>query len=182
MSKLNQINSRNIIQGSNITFKRDRQACDEINDRMTTRNIPDTTLQPNFDPRPVSTKYSLFPIIDRRREATVTKNKHDAYSPSSNFNPGTSAPVNGFLDNVGIESELRGNTYKLTGGDLGHKFMPSRSGPLYNNIVGNPLEMPDSKHHLLFKKDRYRDPDSNIDPSIGKDLFHNNTRVQLRNT
>ena len=51
MSKLNQISTRNIIQGSNITFKRDRQACDEINHRMTTRNIPDTTLQPNFDPR-----------------------------------------------------------------------------------------------------------------------------------
>jgi len=182
MSKLNQISSRNIIQGSDIDFNRDRQFDDEINDRMSKRNIPDNVLQPNFDPRPVSTKYSLFPIIDRRIETTVTKNKYDAYTPSNNFNPGDSAPVNGFLDNVGIESELRGNPYKLTGGDLGYKFIPSTSGPLYNNTVGNPLDVPDSKHHLLFKKDEYRQSVSNIDPSIGKDLFHNNTRVQLRNT
>jgi len=182
MSKLNQISSRNIIQGSDIDFNRDRQFGDEINDRMSRRIIPDNVLQPNFDPRPVSTKYSLFPIIDRCTEATITKNKHDAYTPSSNFNPGDSAPVNGFLDNVCIESELRGNPYKLTGGDLGHKFIPSTSGPLYNNTVGNPSDVPDSKHQLLFKKEQYSQNVSNIDPSIGKDLFHNNTRVQLRNT
>ena len=179
MSKLNQISSRNIIQGSDIDFNRDRQFGDEINDRRSRRIIPDNVLQPNFDPRPVSTKYSLFPIIDRRVEATVMKNKHDAYTHSSNFNPGDSAPVNGFLDNVCIESELRGNPYKLTGGDLGHKFIPSTSGPLYNNTVGNPSDVPDSKHQLLFKKEQYSQNVSNIDPSIGKDLFHNNTRVQL---
>jgi hypothetical protein len=182
MSKLNKITSRNIIQGSDIDFNRDRQFGDVINDRMSRRIIPDTVLQPNFDPRPVSTKYALFPIVDRRTEATVMKDKHDAYTPSSNFNPGNSAPVNGFLDNVSIESELRGNSYKLTGGDLGHKFIPSTSGPLYNNAVGNPLDIADSKHQLLFKKYEYAQSVSNIHPSIGKDIFHNNTRVQLRNT
>jgi len=65
---------------------------------------------------------------------------------------------------------------------LGNKFIPSTSGPLYNNAVGNPLEVRDQKHHLLFKKDEYRQTVSNVDPSIGKDIFHNNTRVQLRNT
>ena len=182
MSKLNQISSRNIIQGSNIDFNRDIRTSDEINDRMSKRNIPDSTLQPNFDPRPIPTKYSLFPIIDRCKEPTVMKNKYDSYKPSSNFNPGDGAPVNGFLNNVSIESELRGNPYKLTGGDLGHKFIPSVGGPLYNNVVGNLQDVPDSKHHLLFKKDNYRQSVSNIDPSIGKDIFHNNTRVQLRNT
>jgi hypothetical protein len=182
MSKLNQISSRNIIQGSHIDFNRDRQFGDEMNDRMSMRNVPDTVLQPNFTPRPVPTKYSLFPIIDRRTEATVENDKYDPYTPSSNFNPGDSAPVNGFLDNVSIESELRGNSYKLTGGDLGHKFIPSTSGPLYNNTVGNPFDVADSKHHLLFKKDEFIQSVSNIHPSIGKDIFHNNTRVQLRNT
>jgi len=182
MSKLNQISNRNLIQGSDIAFNRARQFGDEINDRMSMRIVPDTGLQPNFDPRPVSTKYSLFPIIDRRTEATVMKEYHDAYTPSSNFNPGDSAPVNGFLDNVSIESELRGNSYKLTGGDLGHKFIPSTSGPLYNNMVGNPLDIADSTHHLLFKKEEYVQSVSNLHPSIGKDIFHNNTRVQLRNT
>jgi len=182
MSKLNRISDENIIKGSDITFERERDAGDEINYRMSRRIIPDNTLQPNFDPRPVSTKYSRFPIIDRRIQPTIVNNRYDAYSPSVNFNPGDSAPGNGFLDNIGIESELRGNFYKLTGGDLGNKFIPSISGPLYSNAVGNPLEVRDQKHHLLFKKDEYRQTVSNVDPSIGKDIFHNNTRVQLRNT
>lgn len=182
MSKLNQISSRNIIQGSDIDFNRDIQFGDEINDRMSKRNIPDNVLQPNFDPRPVSTKYSLFPIIDRRTSPNVMKTKYDSYSPSRNFNPGNDrAPVNGFLDNIGIESELRGNNYKLTGGDLGHKYIPSRDGPLYKNLVGNPLENPDPTHNLLFKQEKYVQMNA-VNPSIGRDLFHNNTRVQLRNT
>jgi hypothetical protein len=182
MSKLNQISNRNSINGSDIRFKNEETVSDEINKRINQRYKPDSLLQPNFDPRPVSTKYALFPIIDRRTTSNVMKQKYDSYSPSQNFNPGNDgAPVNGFLDNIGIESELRGNNYKLAGGDLGHKFFPSRDGPLYNNVVGNPLETPDPKHNLLFKKNTYVQSNS-IDPSIGRDIFHNNTRVQLRNT
>lgn len=182
MSKLNQISNRNTIIGSNITFKNEETISDEINQRITERYKPDSHLQPNFDPRPVSTKYTLFPIIDRRTEPGVMKKKYETYSPSSNFNPGNDgAPVNGFLDNICVESELRGNNYKLTGGDLGHKYIPSHNGPLYNNQVGNPLEKPDPKHNLLFKQNTYVQANS-VDPSIGRDIFHNNTRVQLRNT
>jgi len=182
MSKLNQISNRNVIKGSDISFKDEETTGDVINKRITERYKPDSQLQPNFDPRPVSTKYALFPIIDRRTEPGVMKHKYDSYLPSSNFNPGNrGAPVNGFLDNICVESELRGNNYKLTGGDLGHKYIPSRDGPLYKNQVGNPLEKPDPKHNLLFKQNTYVQTNS-VDPSIGRDIFHNNTRVQLRNT
>lgn len=181
MSKLNQISNRNIIKGSEITFKNEDTIGDEINSRINQRCKPDSHLQPNFDPRPVSTKYTLFPIIDRRTKPGVMKKKYETYSPSSNFNPGNDgAPVNGFLDNISVESELRGNNYKLVGGDLGHKYIPSHDGPLYKNLVGNPLECPDPKHNLLFKQNTYVQANS-VDPSIGRDIFHNNTRVQLRN-
>jgi len=182
MSKLNQISNRNLINGSDIRFNNEETSCDEINKRINLRYKPDSHLQPNFDPRPVSTKYSLFPIIDRRPSPNVMKTKYDSYSPSHNFNPGNDrAPVNGFLDNIGVESELRGNNYKLAGGDLGHKYIPSRDGPLYKNLVGNPLENPDPTHNLLFKQEKYVQMNT-VNPSIGRDLFHNNTRVQLRNT
>lgn len=180
MSKLNQISNRNTIHGSDIDFNSEKRSCDDINRRINTRIIPDSILQPNFDPRPVSTKYSIFPIIDRVKEPTVDKEKYEKYNLSGNFNPGNDrAPVNGFLENVNIESELRGNLYKLTGGDLGHKFIPARHGPLYKHNVGNPMEIPDSKHHLLFKNETYIQQRS-LDDRIGKDTFHNNTRVQLR--
>ena len=101
MSKLNQISNRNVINGSNINFKTDETIGDEINKRICQRYKPDTHLQPNYDPRPVSTKYALFPIIDRRTSPNIIKEKYEPYSPSSNFNPGNDrAPVNGFLDNI----------------------------------------------------------------------------------
>ena len=40
---------------------------DELNNRMESRQFPDSPLQPNFDPRSVPTKYSKFPIINRRK-------------------------------------------------------------------------------------------------------------------
>ena len=53
--------------------------------------------------------------------------------------------------------------------------------PYYKNLVGNPLENPDPTHNLLFKQEKYVQMNA-VNPSIGRDLFHNNTRVQLRNT
>ena len=39
---------------------------DELNDRMAQRHFPDMSLEPNYDCRPVPTKYSHFPIVNRR--------------------------------------------------------------------------------------------------------------------
>ena len=148
---------------------------DELNNRISMRNVPDSPLEPNFDIRPVSTKYSHFPIMDRQPVLKEQPRVYPNHRLRNNFNPGNDgAPVNGFLDNICVESELRGNNYKLTGGDLGHKYIPSHNGPLYNNQVGNPLEKPDPKHNLLFKQNTYVQTNG-VDPSIGRDIFHNNT-------
>ena len=36
----------------------------EMNDKILNRRFPDMELQPNLDERPISTKYSLFPIAN----------------------------------------------------------------------------------------------------------------------
>ena len=40
----------------------------ELNTKINSRHFPSTGLQPNFDPRPLSTKYSLanFPLVNNR--------------------------------------------------------------------------------------------------------------------
>ena len=40
----------------------------DLNDRIYERNIPSTNLPANINTRPVSTKYSLMPIFDIRKE------------------------------------------------------------------------------------------------------------------
>ena len=42
-----------------------------LSDRIAQRNMPSRPLQPQFSMRPVSTKYALLPIIDRRAPATI---------------------------------------------------------------------------------------------------------------
>ena len=43
----------------------------ELNQRIYERNVPSSTLQPQFGIRPVATKYEMLPIFDRRMPATV---------------------------------------------------------------------------------------------------------------
>jgi len=47
---------------------------EELNERVSNRNIPSEPLQPQFDIRPLSTKYSMMPIFDRRPIPTVSIN------------------------------------------------------------------------------------------------------------
>ena len=50
-----------VVQGC-LVGQKDR--VDGLNDRIQGRQFSDIELRPNYDPRPVSTKYSRFPIID----------------------------------------------------------------------------------------------------------------------
>ena len=43
----------------------------ELNQRIFARNIPTSPLQPHYSIRPVSTKYDMMSIIDRRAEPNV---------------------------------------------------------------------------------------------------------------
>ena len=55
---------------------------DELNERIASRNIPSQKLQAQFDVRPVSTKYAMMPILDRRAVPTVHIEKMPNYSCS----------------------------------------------------------------------------------------------------
>jgi|AntAceMinimDraft_5_1070358.scaffolds.fasta_scaffold04418_2 hypothetical protein len=184
MSLPTNISIGNNMPGVEIDFNRTPDRTDQLNARLNSRNNVSNALKPNFDPRPVSTKYALFPIIDRRVDSLIEKKKYNVFSPETSFNPSSDrAPVDGFLNNVAIETELRGQNNIMKGGDLGNKYMPDFKGSLYNVHVGNILEAPDPKHHLLFERGTFSQAThENIHPRIGGDTFHNNTRVQLRDT
>jgi hypothetical protein len=154
---------------------------DELNDRIFARGFPDIPLAPNFDPRPIPTKYSLFPIVNRRTPANVNITNYINHNVELNFNPGTQrAPPNGFFDNVDVETTLRNQNTAMQHGAYQGVFIPSSNSDLYkNSVVSRPSLQP---YPELFSNYQYQTFISNKleNSNIGKDLFHNNTRTQLR--
>lgn len=154
---------------------------DELNSRMTERQFPDSPLEPNFSPRSIPTKYSHFPIINRRKPMNEPIIPYLDYNSNVNFNPGSSrAPPSGFLNNVDVETVLRNQTVAIQRADQ-NIYIPSSNSDLYNVRVSmtGPSEQ---THPLLFEKPQF---DGRIHPNvagsdIGRDQFFNHTRTQLR--
>lgn len=156
---------------------------DQLNMRIMERDVPDKTLAPNFSPRPVPTKYSLFPMLDARMPATVPIEPNYNYSPAANFTPPVmkTGPVCGFINHINIESDLRNQGVALQKGADRSVYVPASDSDLYKVYVpSRPSEQP---YPELFRKDRFDQqvhPNVTGAPQVGIDRFNNNTRTQLR--
>ena len=154
---------------------------DEINDRCSMRNFSDIPLAPNFDPRPVPTKYAHFPIINRRTPPTERINHVVNHVVELNFSPATkNGPPFGYLNNVDVETMLRNQGVALQHGADQGVYVPSSKSDLYNvSVVSRPSNQP---FPHLFKEEQLRTniPEKLFQSQIGKDVFSNHTRTQLR--
>lgn len=176
------MNDSSTIQG--VVFGQNERV-EQLNDRISFRNMPDMPLEPNFDPRPVSTKYALFPIIDRRTPTNTMIMPFPNYILQHNFNPGDSkGPVSGFLGKVGLESELRNQNFALQRGAGQNVFVPSSNSDLYHVTVPkrSSQTFDEATHPFLFTTFDKRAFANNsfTEQPIGKDVFYNHTRTQLR--
>lgn len=153
---------------------------DELNDRMKERQFPDSPLEPMFAPRSVQTKYSHFPIINRRKPMNEPAIPYLDYN-TVNFNPGTQrAPPSGILKNIDTETVLRNQTMALQKADQS-VYVPSSTSDLYNvTIVSKPGQQ---THPLLFEKPTFVNQlhENVSSANIGRDQLFNHTRTQLRN-
>ena len=151
----------------------------EISNRIAERNMPSRPLQPQFSQRPVSTKYALMPIIDRRAPATVPIHTEPTFSVGTVFNPGnTQSPWSGFASNINDESTLRGQFFALQNCEQ-KEYVPSTKSDMYNVEVSGRKEVqpfPD-----LFQEQQFNLFNPNT-CHLGNDLFNNSTRVQLMNS
>jgi hypothetical protein len=154
---------------------------DELNDRITARNTPDTPLKPNYDPRPVPTKYAHFPIINRRAPSHEPVINFLDHNVSAHFNPGNArAPPAGFSNQVDTETVLRNQFFAMQGGAGQHVYIPSSNSDLYKTtVVSKPSEQP---HPLLFQQEQFsKMQHPNLtNPAVGRADFFNHTRTQLR--
>jgi hypothetical protein len=155
---------------------------EELNARVASRQFSDRPLAPNFDPRPVPTKYALFPMMDRRTSPTEPIVRMPAHSVADNFSPATqNGPVGTYLANVNTETILRNQTVALQKGAEQGVYVPSSKSDLYRTMVYGRTET--QTHPDLFSRAQYTTQTSEvIDHSrIGHDRFFNHTRTQLRN-
>jgi hypothetical protein len=154
---------------------------EDLNKRITERQFSDYPLEPNYAPRPVPTKYSIFPIVDRRKAVKEAKLDYPVHDPYVNFNPGSdAAPIKGYFKNVDTETVLRNQTFSKQN-TANNVYVPSSKSDLYNvTVFSIPSEQP---YPLLFDKpvlEKSLHPNVK-DSKIGKNIFFNPTRVQLRN-
>ena len=158
---------------------------DEINARLQSRYYPDTPLEPNFTPRPISTKYSLFPTISNHPISTEIHVPRPPHNVSSNFNPGTrNAPHLGYTNNIDTETILRNQTYALQHGADQGVYVPSSNSDMYRVSVATSSTYGDQMFPDLFTKKQYNTyiPQSLEQSDIGKNKMFNHTRTQLRNS
>jgi hypothetical protein len=156
---------------------------DELNSRIADRQFPDQAPQPNFNARPSSTRYSLFPVIDRRQQANVPIQPTPMYNCRQHFMPATAnGPVSTYLANVDLETVLQNRHVVLQRGADQGVYVPSSKSDLYGFApVGRQESM--GERELLFQRNSdYNTKTPEIARMIGQDRFNNNTRVQLRNT
>ena len=150
----------------------------ELNSRIAERNIPSATLQPQFSLRPVSTKYAMMPIVDRRPKSNVPIKNLPIYNSRVTFNPGSAvAPWSGFSSNINKESELRNMYFALQRNDRA-TYIPSSKSDMYQTYVtGTNVKQPFPD---LFREETF----NNFDPNtcnLGGNIFANCTRQQLKN-
>ena len=153
---------------------------DELDMRLAERQFPDRPLQPNFDFRPVATKYSYLPIIDRRVRPEVPIEKHEIYNTATNFSPATrNGPVASYLANIDLETVLQNRHVALQHGADQGVYVPSSKSDLYGfAAVGRQEDM--GERSMIFDKYSLATKGSDIARQVGQDRFHNNTRTQLR--
>lgn len=155
-----------------------------MNKKIYDRNIPSYLLQPYINVRPVSTKYSFFPIVDPRAPINVPMDQFPSYSTSKVFYPGNNtAPFSGYMQNVNTESELRNQIYALQKCPQS-EYVPSSKSDLYqyNMILNSNLTQSNTVKQsfpYLFKEEKFDNFNPNKD-NLGNKTFNNCTRVEIR--
>ena len=163
-----------IIQGF---YSGQQDRVDELNDRIFSRYVPDNNLRPNYDPRPVSTKYAFFPVIDRKTPSEIPMKQY--LGEANGFLPSTNnAPT---IRNIDTETVLRNQTVALQHGIGQNEYVPSSESDLFKTTVVS--RQSDQPFPRLFIKPTFSTNQPTIaNQSIGKSDFFNYTRNQLRNT
>ena len=130
-----------------------------LSTRIAARNMPSVGLEPAFDPRPVSTKYTQLSIVDSYPCATVKPATYQSYNVGDVFYPGTAkAPWQGFADKVNTESTLRNQFFALQDCQQS-AYVPSTHSSMYDQsaVLDTAAKAPTPQCGNLFERSTRHD-------------------------
>ena len=150
----------------------------EINSRIYARNIPSHMLQAQFSHRPVSTKYDMMSIVDRRAIPTVPIMKQPTYNTTQTFNPGNDeGPWSGYAAKINDESKMKNLFFARQAGAQG-TYIPDSTSDMYQVHVSSTQQV------VQPFPDLFATPELdffNPNPyGIATNVFDNCTRQQLK--
>lgn len=156
------------------------------NQRIYDRNIPSNRLQAYLDVRPVPTKYTMMPIVDFQRPATVEMQVQPTYNISKTFSPGNrESPWSGFATNVDMESVLRSQVFALQKCSQS-VYVPSSKSDLYvthmmeetdlknRSLVSSPYTCKNANNHPSNFPHLYKDPNHQFSPTLPPEVRFGN--------
>lgn len=173
-------NETSFIQGVHQTpIIGQQERTDDLNIRIRSRQFPDFPLEPQYDFRPVSTKYQLQGQNAQVKKITA-KQSYMTHNVAMNFNPATrNGPWKTYVANIDTETVLR--NYKMGERNAADStYVPNSNSDLYRNgttIVDRPVAQP---YELLFAKPEFESTPTRWSDKIGIDRFNNSTRTQLK--
>jgi len=161
------------------------QRTEELNQRIRSRTTYDTPLRPNFEPRPMATKYILFPTMDIRPNTNTGFGNYVDHSPHTNMTSMTRrGPPNEKNYDIDVDTILRNHHFSNQPGASQNVFIPSSKSELYNTApIIESIQSPAQPFPGMFEpisfatNSRTRNTQGT---AIGADTFHNNTRTQMR--
>lgn len=148
-----------------------------LNISLNKRIFPSQELQPNFDPRPISTKYTHFMINDVHPSSSIPLRYYPTFNIPNTFYTGNrNGPVHYALQNVDVESLLENRFMALQKNDHAY-YIPSTNSDLYkNNQAISSNENKIDKYNLTSQMITNKDK-CNLAPNI----YNNSTRYNLKN-
>jgi len=168
----------------NTLFYADNTRVEELNDRLWGRNQPDRVLPVQFDPRPTPTKYSVFPSLDQRIPPVVPIIPNP--NNSGFFIPPVmkTGPIQGFVQNVDKESDLRNQNFAFQRGADQSYYVPSSNSDMYRvSLATSTTRNEVQDFPLLFERPAFSNavhPNLMDNQTVGQDRLNNHTRTQNR--
>ncbi len=155
----------------------------DTNDRMYSRNVPSTPLQPYFRVAPLATKYMYMPTTIDAPPSSVPVVTAPTFDLRHTFNPGTAmAPWSGFASHVNDESVLRNQVFALQKGSQA-VYVPSSHSDLYEYSV-NPRATAYLPEHPYLGSNAWTPSPTHQPqhqyPKTHEQLFFHSTRVHVK--
>lgn len=154
-----------------------------LNDKIYGRNVPSFFMQPNFDFRPISTKYSYFQFKDEYEKPKEKINILNDYNPQKVFYPGDcKPPFSYFARNVDTETGLRNQFMALQKADQA-VYVPQSTSDLYQShkhIESTTKNDQKASFYNLLDSEKYVNHHK-ISQFKNNQLFHNHSRLNIYN-